>query len=309
MATNHIFLINGKNMMFRKIVRQLACKATNLLPCIAFSTTQPYRFNQEYSTFEQLGKGSCGIVYRVVENSSQKQFTCKKMRKTKRWRAHREAIALRDISGSRLPQFHAKLEDEFAIYILSKYIPGEDLFDYLADFYCLDEYDLQHVVVEMASCIKQCLDCSIAHLDIKTENFIVDEASVLNLKLIDFGAAHHISEDKELMSLKTPAGTTGFSPPEFYGGRFHRNSDVWSLAVCIWILATGERPFPRHESYSTSKTVSEPGHFIFPTLAHEEKLKTMSPLLVSLLGQMFTIDPRKRISIQEVLSHPWIVNT
>jgi len=263
----------------------------------------------QYDTVKEIGRGSTGTVYKIKKKDSGRLLTCKKISKWQRYRAAREVNALRQISGSKLQKFHRKIEDELYICILSEYIHGMDLFNSIVDKTNMTEDQARPIVLQMALCIKQCLDSDVAHLDIKTENFIVVDPQHYKLMLIDFGTAHCLSRGRGMGLLKMPAGTHGYSPPEFYDGRFHRNSDIWSLGVCTWVLLTGGLPFSGIHKNIAPDILGNYNCLEFPTEEHKEMLETMSPDLRYLILQMLLPKPYARISIEEILIHPWIKNT
>lgn len=78
----------------------------------------------------------------------------------------------------------------------------------------------------------------IAHLDIKPQNILLDEA--LNAKLSDFGLAKLI--DKDLSYVMTQMrGTRGYLAPEWFGRKITERADVYSYGVVVLEVVFGRK--------------------------------------------------------------------
>ena len=77
----------------------------------------------------------------------------------------------------------------------------------------------------------------ILHRDVKSLNYLVD--AFWNIKVADLGLAR-TQEDTNDATLKSLRGTFHYSPPEVYSKEeaFTDRSDVYSLAVVLWEMAT-----------------------------------------------------------------------
>jgi serine/threonine protein kinase len=71
----------------------------------------------------------------------------------------------------------------------------------------------------------------ILHKDIKPANVLVDSNSVI--KVVDFGIGCAYDEPNGMF------GNRFYSPPEYYEGTQHRNSDLWSFGMLGFELLTG----------------------------------------------------------------------
>jgi len=153
----------------------------------------------------------------------------------------------------------------------------------------------------------------IAHMDLKPENLLKTADGV---KLCDFG----VSVDSELTGVTRStrlAGTPAFIAPEMLdeAGYDPMPSDVWSLGVCLYNMATAKLPF-------TGKTVfqivamAQSTVLKFPdedidAIVHETVVPgppppKLSDQFKSLLQMMLVVDPRERISVAGMMEHPWI---
>ncbi len=82
----------------------------------------------------------------------------------------------------------------------------------------------------------------IVHCDLKPANILIGEGGVP--KLLDFGIARLVSDDAVGDERTAAPLTLGYASPEQLDGRaLGTATDVWSLGVVLFELATGRRPF------------------------------------------------------------------
>lgn len=143
---------------------------------------------------------------------------------------------------------------------------------------------------------------NIIHRDIKPQNILFD--SHFTLKICDFGLSAKLNQDSRP---KTICGSDAFKSPELLMRKNYNGimNDLFAAAVTLFVLITGRPPFLA-ASPST-------GHYKFIAMnyldkfwgAHEKKGK-FSAELKHLLGSMLAFDPTHRLSISEIMSHPWM---
>jgi serine/threonine protein kinase len=68
---------------------------------------------------------------------------------------------------------------------------------------------------------------------------------------------------------------------------------MWALGCCLYIILTGLVPF-------SSAAQAIRSRFSTPN-------RPLSPMCMNLLERMLEKDPKQRISIQELVTHPWLV--
>lgn len=149
----------------------------------------------------------------------------------------------------------------------------------------------------------------IVHSDLKPANFLIVGG---NLKLIDFGIAGVIQNDRTSMTRDTQMGTLNYMSPETImemqsdtGSRLHKfkisvKSDVWSLGCILYSMIYGKTPF-QHITNPTMKLqaiINASHHIEFGDEYDTDLLDTMKRCLRR--------NPKERLSIGELLQHPYL---
>jgi serine/threonine protein kinase len=80
----------------------------------------------------------------------------------------------------------------------------------------------------------------IVHRDIKPENILIDEHGTI--RLTDFGISKVVERLTQSVSV---AGTLPYLAPEYSRGRITAASDIYSLGIVLYEMATGRFPFAR----------------------------------------------------------------
>ncbi|MGB0114191.1 MAG: AAA family ATPase [Ilumatobacteraceae bacterium] len=152
---------------------------------------------------------------------------------------HEAGMLMRIVAHSGLPTVRSDLVDGDRYYMISDYVPGNDLHT-LVEVRDADGLALPTVL----GLIDQLADTlehlhghqpAIVHGDVKPENVIVSNDG--RAVLVDFGAAMRVGDDRERL------GTPGFSAPEVLAGEaLTPAADVYSLAALTVFLLTGIVP-------------------------------------------------------------------
>jgi len=127
-------------------------------------------------------------------------------------------------------------ENEHNVYMVLEYCKHGCMYD---NHTILRESRLKQVLTSMLLCIMECHKNNIIHGDIKLTNFVVD--SKQNTKLIDFGCSTRVASISEESECKQ--ATWYYAAPENMQSKKYMQSDMWSLGVCAYVMATGKHPY------------------------------------------------------------------
>ncbi|XP_051121286.1 phosphoenolpyruvate carboxylase kinase 2-like [Andrographis paniculata] len=262
--------------------------------------------HRNYQLCEELGRGRFGVVYRCYSPAADASFACKSIYKhsissdaTDRSCLDAEPKILQLLAGCpNVLRVHDVYEDDDYLHIVTDLCDGGDLFDRLSSGAPFSEPDAAAVLKQLMTAISFCHRIGVAHRDVKPDNILFDSWG--NLKLADFGSAE-LFEVSEMNGL---VGTPYYVAPEVLMGRsYDEKVDVWSAGVILYIMLAGVPPFYGEGPEETFEAVLR-GNLRFPT----KIFRSVSPEAKDLLRKMICRDASRRLSAEQVLRHPWMMN-
>ena len=102
---------------------------------------------------------------------------------------------------------------------------------------------LQAIAVQICDGLAAAHAVGVVHRDLKPDNILIETATGRAV-ITDFGIARTISSDTVTTQVGTPIGTPGYmSPEQLAGANVDARSDLFSLGIMLYELATGYRPW------------------------------------------------------------------
>lgn len=239
-----------------------------------------------------IGQGSSGLIFYVYSIRYKMYFALKKI--TEMMFNKSEIDSLLALDDERIVRLYKCYQFGGFIYLLMEYCPY-DIYKLTADqTLCSNPETLQRLVAELVYAVKSCHSKNIAHCDIKPSNFLVDEYG--RVKITDFGLATECPKDNPFCSLRS--GTMPFMAPELFGMDDYNPlaSDIWSLGVTIYNIVTGKYPFSSDDDITFVSQI-EMGVY------NSDLIR--DPYLRNLIERCLVVDPTKRATIDELVSHPY----
>jgi eukaryotic-like serine/threonine-protein kinase len=155
-----------------------------------------------------------------------------------------EQMILARLSGPHVPRFVASGGFEMP-YVVMEFVPGRSLKGMLRDT-PLPSGEVAAIGAKIAYALHDLHRQHVIHLDLKPSNVILRDGAAV---LIDFGLSRHDQlPDLIAEEFGGAVGTGAFVAPEqVLGDRSDPRSDIFSLGVILYFLATGERPYGEPE--------------------------------------------------------------
>jgi non-specific serine/threonine protein kinase len=153
---------------------------------------------------------------------------------------YQEAKAASALNHPNILTIHDIYEDEGFTFIAMEYIEGELLTDILSEG-PLKTKELIRIAQGISAGLHAAHQKGIIHRDIKPDNIMMSNDRVI--KILDFGVAKR-SGSKSITEEGSTIGTRAYmSPEQVSGEEIDQRSDIFSLGVVLYQLATGRMPF------------------------------------------------------------------
>lgn len=182
--------------------------------------------------------------------------------------------------------YHA-IEDATHIKIYMELYSG-DLLEYILSVGQMSSIDIYVIFSQLISAINYLHNHkNIVHRDIKLENILFNNTSDVNVVLIDFGFSMHREPNGPLITKHS--GTIEYAAPEVLNGRAYQGypADIYSLGVVLFTMTFGRFPSPAERGGNIREQIDD---------------QPLRDLISSMLNPVES----KRITVREILNHPWI---
>ena len=257
-----------------------------------------------------------------------------KLPKTSRADAYQELAALTTVIGVRAAvQLREFYEEPVSsqpgtsfLYVVTELSGGGDLRHALTERGSLAEDDARAVLRSIFQCCVDMQSRGLLHRDIKLENILLSSQHDFHdgVTLGDFGLAIDLSVEHRATEV---AGTPLYIAPEVILSGFdkHRGTemdgvpststdpghsysfeaDMWGCGVVLYALLSGYLPFEPRASFdfpTVCKSIIR-GEWSFS----DPVWHMVSDSGRDLIARCLTVDPKRRITAHEALSHPWML--
>jgi len=211
-------------------------------------------FAGRYKIIEELGKGGMGRVYRVLDTKLNEEIALKLIKpeiasnKKTIERFRNELKIARKIVQKNVGRMFDLNEEKDTHYITMEYIPGQDLKGLIRQSGRLAIPTAISIAKQVCEGLIEAHRISVIHRDLKPSNIMIDKEG--NARIMDFGIALSL-EAKGLTGAGVIVGTSKYmSPEQMEGKEVDQRSDIYSLGVLLYEMATSKVPFMGDSSLS-----------------------------------------------------------
>jgi serine/threonine protein kinase len=259
----------------------------------------------QYRIVESLGKGGMGEVYRARDTRLDRDVALKVLPAdagddpARGKRFEREAKLIASLNHPNIVTVYAVEEIDGVRFLAMEVVEGKTLDEVIpAGGLPLDLFF--EIAIPLADALSSAHAKGITHRDLKPSNVMLDAEG--RVKVLDFGLAklvrtadrsqqETIAADEHVTAEGRILGTVAYMSPEQAEGKpLDPRSDIFSLGVVLYQMATGKRPFAGDTPISTVSAILKET----PPAIH--KLRSSVPRhLGRVIGRCLEKPPEKRL--------------
>lgn len=196
----------------------------------------------------KIGQGGMGSVYKARHEALDK-FVCVKLLSPDLAREQRnldfflrEARSAAKLEHPNIVHVYNFGQENGSYFIVMSYVEGKSLQELVAEKGPLPIKDATDIMTGVLQGLSHAHSKSVIHRDIKPANILVGQNNVP--RIVDFGLARSISEEKQLTMAGEMVGTAYFmSPEQGLAGQVDSRADLYAVGATYFYILTGRYPF------------------------------------------------------------------
>ncbi|MCZ6463290.1 MAG: protein kinase [Proteobacteria bacterium] len=199
-----------------------------------------------YQIVGELGRGGMGIVYKAKDTVLDRLVAYKVLPDTLKENPQalknflREAKAAAKLNHPGIVTVYDAGEQDGRYYIAMEHVDGTTLKEILRRRGVIAPAGILHVLVQVCEALSYAHEKKVVHRDIKTANTMWTRDK--KAKIMDFGLAKVVEEVRNHTTVVS--GTPYYmSPEQTLGKNIDHRTDIYSLGVTVFEMATGTVPF------------------------------------------------------------------
>ena len=260
----------------------------------------------DYKKLNFLGEGSFAAVYRVQNRITDSIRAMKIINKSASCseaddrEIFNEINILRTLDHPNILKIFEFYSNKESYSIVTEICSGGELFQEIVDKGPFNESYSAYVMFQILSAINYCHNMKIVHRDLKPENILIvdrDKNNYPRIKICDFGTSKMFEKGAVQRKL---VGSSYYIAPEVLKKRYDEKCDIWSCGVILYILLSARPPFGGENDKEIMQNVAK-GEYDLKS----SPFNKVSKSCIDLIQKLLIMDPKKRISAQEALTHSW----
>ncbi|XP_054708126.1 obscurin-like [Uloborus diversus] len=258
-------------------------------------------FEDFYDIGDELGRGTQGITYHVVDRRDGRSLAAKVMHGPEHMLdvMRSELDIMGELCHPRLLRLQDAHETKSSLTLTADLCGGGELLPNILHRGTLTESLVAHYVKQILEGLKHMHQKNIAHLGLTIGDVLLTRVNGDNVKVGDFGLAARLYPGRELVQ---EYGHPEFVAPEVANKQpVSLAADLWSVGIISYILLVGESPFLRENDRETLKAVQQGKadffHGGFAVLSDEAR---------DFVTKLLQPDPSQRLDVDAALKHKWL---
>ncbi|MCL2121693.1 MAG: Stk1 family PASTA domain-containing Ser/Thr kinase [Clostridiales bacterium] len=204
--------------------------------------------NNRFRIEELIGSGGMSLIFRGIDMKKHRTVAIKMLREQFTGdpvfiaRFRREGQAVAGLSHPNIVKIYSVCQDKDVYYLVLELVEGNDLKQILhSRAKPFEPREIYAIVAQVCDAVNYAHHKSIIHRDIKPHNIIMSPDGLV--KVTDFGIARAASEATVTHTGSIMGSVHYLSPEQARGELADHRSDIYSLGVLLYEIATGKLPF------------------------------------------------------------------
>jgi len=277
----------------------------------------------ELDNASQLGAGGYGVVMKAVDPATGQKVAAKMIdkRKMKSDAIEKEVMLMKMMNHPNVIAVIEQIDHDKSMFIFMELANKGELFGRVIQSGSLGEHDARPYFKQLLAAVRYMHTKGIAHRDLKLENVLLQEERGEDIcKVCDFGLAYRYEVDGSGKVLKgrplmETCGSKSYAAPEVLEGRGYDgfDADVWSMGICLFAMLAGF--FPLDEAtgadwrFERVKLATQNGMSATRTIfSFYDRPCQLSRPAVDMIDGMLSINPKKRLQVDDVQQSMWVVD-
>ncbi|CAK8683950.1 unnamed protein product [Clavelina lepadiformis] len=273
-----------------------------------------------YKFGNKLGQGSFGVVIEAENLETKERWAIKKVNKEKAGSSaitllEREVTILKRVKHEHIIFVEEVFETSRKMYLVMELCELGEMRSLLFTNGPFSEISARHIIKSLTDAIVYLHKNGIVHRDLKLENILIagcrtssdveEEHPLYDIKLTDFGLSVVKGGVGSESMLQSSCGTPVYMAPEVIQNHdYSQQCDIWSIGVILFALLSRDFPF-----------VADKEDKLFELIKRAELdfskpvWKNISKAAKNLISQLLDVNPARRLTATEVMSHPWTLGS
>ena len=266
---------------------------------------------ETYLRKKKLGEGNFGVAYLIESTLTKIEYVCKEivlsnLNKEDEEKTLSEVKILKKCKHPNIISFKEAFitrRPYRALHLITEYADCGDLQKKIIENKEKNENFPEKTIinwlVQICLALKYLKEKMVIHRDIKPSNIFLTKNGFI--KIGDFGISKALNKSQN--DTKTNIGTPYYMAPEVIESyNYDYKVDIWSLGITFFEIITFNLPFDGNSKMGLFRNITNG----FKKMSINDNMSIYSDELINIVKKMYSSDPYKRPTIDEILSVPII---